>query len=828
MKKNLKRALTAAVAGVMTVNCLALASVMQAGAAGTKYEFEDGKQSAENSVKDDANASGGKYVFLENGGDEISVTVPIEKTGMYALKVNYSAPYGNKIQNLYVNGVDQGQCSFSPTDEGVWKELDLGSVKLDAGDNTIAIVGSWGWTNFDYISVEEATLPDITASDTKCSDPAATAEADSLMQYLSSVYGKHIISGQQEIYKYGPHDFEYEFKYINDTTGKYPAIRGFDYLNCNPLYGSEDGTSDRIIQWVNDNPYSENQGIATASWHITVPKKFSSYNIGDSVDWANATYVPKETDFEPSKILEDGSKEREYYMLCLKGLAGELQKLQDANVPLIFRPLHEAEGGGGEAGSWFWWGKEGSAVYKELWILTYETLTQEYGLHNLIWEWNSYAYDTSANWYPGDEYVDLIAYDKYNCTDWSTGSAVLKHNDSAISSTFYSIMQKYNSKKMVAMSENDSIPTLNNLVSEKAGWLYFCPWYDGGSDSTNFLTNELFNTKEDLKEIYTSDYCITLDELPTDLYSNGQQGTGTKPSHTTQPTTTTTVPAGKGEAAKIVADSGVYNITFKKSIGDTLDLMFKVGDTISAANGGVGFSASVDGTDYWVNFEWKLKGEKEITVKLDTPLNVTYNNGKDEVTDKDQIAKIVDEAIKQKTAQVQVWWTGDKNGDSAEISEVELIGAYLPKKGDSTDTETTTSSETSDSTESETTTTTTVSETSDSSDTTEATTDTTSATDDSTASVSDTSSETTTTSATTESSETPIEGPSLYGDVNLDGRVDITDAVLLNKIVSGQVTVNGQAAANADTTADGSVSSDDAISLLKFLVQIVTSLPITD
>lgn len=828
MKKNLKRALTAAVAGVMTVNCLALASVMQAGAAGTKYEFEDGKQSAENSVKDDANASGGKYVFLENGGDEISVTVPIEKTGMYALKVNYSAPYGNKIQNLYVNGVDQGQCSFSPTDEGVWKELDLGSVKLDAGDNTIAIVGSWGWTNFDYISVEEATLPDITASDTKCSDPAATAEADSLMQYLSSVYGKHIISGQQEIYKYGPHDFEYEFKYINDTTGKYPAIRGFDYLNCNPLYGSEDGTTDRIIQWVNDNPYSENQGIATASWHITVPKKFSSYNIGDSVDWANATYVPKETDFEPSKILEEGSKEREYYMLCLKGLAGELQKLQDANVPLIFRPLHEAEGGGGETGSWFWWGKEGSTVYKELWILTYETLTQEYGLHNLIWEWNSYAYDTSANWYPGDEYVDLIAYDKYNCTDWSTGSAVLKHNDSAISSTFYSIMQKYNSKKMVAMSENDSIPTLNNLVSEKAGWLYFCPWYDGGSDSTNFLTNELFNTKEDLKEIYTSDYCITLDELPTDLYGNGQQGTGTKPSHTTQPTTTTTVPAGKGEAAKIVADSGVYNITFKESIGDTLDLMFKVGDTISAANGGVGFSASVDGTDYWVNFEWKLKGEKEITVKLDTPLNVTYNNGKDKVTDKDQIAKIVDEAIKQKTAQVQVWWTGDKNGDSAEISEVELIGAYLPKKGDSTDTETTTSSETSDSTESETTTTTTVSETSDSSDTTEATTDTTSATDDSTASVSDTSSETTTTSATTESSEAPIEGPSLYGDVNLDGRVDITDAVLLNKIVSGQVTVNGQAAANADTTADGSVSSDDAISLLKFLVQIVTSLPITD
>lgn len=613
MKKNLKRTLTAVVAGVMAVNCMALASVMQAGAAATKYEFEDGKQSAKNSVKDDdANASGGKYVFLENGGDEISVTVPTEKTGMYTIKVAYSAPYGNKIQNLYVNDVDQGQCSFSPTKEGEWKELDLGSVKLDAGDNKISIVGSWGWTNFDYITVEEATLPDITASDTKCSDPAATAQADSLMQYLSSVYGKHIISGQQEIYKYGPHDFEYEFNYIHDTTGKYPAIRGFDYLNCNPLYGSEDGTTDRIIQWVNDNPYSENQGIATASWHITVPKNFSSYNIGDKVDWANATYVPKETDFEPSKILVEGSKEREYYMLCLKGLAAELQKLQDADVPLIFRPLHEAEGGGGETGSWFWWGKEGSAVYKELWILTYETLTEEYGLHNLIWEWNSYAYDTSANWYPGDEYVDIVAYDKYNCTDWSTGSAVLKHNDSAISSTFYSIMQKYNSKKMVAMAENDSIPTLNNLVTEKAGWLYFCPWYDGGSNDTNFLTNELFNTKEDLKEMYTSDYCITLDELPDDLYGNGQQGTGTKPSHTTTATTTTTTPEGKGEAAKIVADNGVYNISFKQAIGNRVDLTFDFDGDVNYANGCIGISATVDGVDYWLNYKWEVDSKGEI------------------------------------------------------------------------------------------------------------------------------------------------------------------------------------------------------------------------
>ena len=34
----------------------------------------------------------------------------------------------------------------------------------------------------------------------------------------------------------------------------------------------------------------------------------------------------------------------------------------------------------------------------------------------------------------------------------------------------------------------------------------------------------------------------------------------------------------------------------------------------------------------------------------------------------------------------------------------------------------------------------------------------------------------------------------LYGDVNLDGNVDISDAVLLNKAAAGMVTLNNQAA----------------------------------
>ena len=65
----------------------------------------------------------------------------------------------------------------------------------------------------------------------------------------------------------------------------------------------------------------------------------------------------------------------------------------------------------------------------------------------------------------------------------------------------------------------------------------------------------------------------------------------------------------------------------------------------------------------------------------------------------------------------------------------------------------------------------------------------------------------------------------LYGDVNLDSRVDITDAVLLNKAVAGAVKLDGQQQKNADCDADGDLSSNDAIVLLKFLVSVITSLP---
>ena len=83
-----------------------------------------------------------------------------------------------------------------------------------------------------------------------------------------------------------------------------------------------------------------------------------------------------------------------------------------------------------------------------------------------------------------------------------------------------------------------------------------------------------------------------------------------------------------------------------------------------------------------------------------------------------------------------------------------------------------------------------------------------------------------TTKATTtkKTSEVP-SSTVLYGDTNLDGRVDITDAVLLNKAVANAVTLSSAARQNSDCRQDGELTSDDAVVLMQFLVHIVTNLP---
>ena len=445
--------------------------------------------------------SGDGFVWVTGSGT-ITLEVNVPKDAMYELSTRcWMYLSETRLQNVTVNGVSYSD--FYIPNKGGWMDYSFGFFFLKAGTAKIEIgtSGSWGYILYDKVKFDYADLPDLKIDPVTC-DTKATSETKSLKKYLTGVYGNQVISGQQEIYGGGNNDnMELEFDYIYEKTGKYPAIRGFDFMNYNPLYGWEDGTTDRIIKWVKDKG-----GIATACWHINIPSDFTSYKPGDKVDWTKCTYKPNKS-FNTANCLDKSTKEYAYLMLAIDDLAKQLLILQDANVPLLLRPFHEAEGNNNidGSGAWFWWGTSGAKVYKQLWKLLYTTLTEKYGIHNVIWEVNLYLNVNSYEWYPGDDCVDIVAYDKYEGSPytWKT---------SAATSAFLKLVNYTNDTKMVAMTENDVIPDIQNIVNEGAWWLYFCPWYG------DFLTSSRYNDPTLLSTIYNSKYVITLDELPADLY----------------------------------------------------------------------------------------------------------------------------------------------------------------------------------------------------------------------------------------------------------------------------------------------------------------------
>lgn len=520
--------------------------------------------------------SGEGFAYLTASPIKFDVEAPEE--GMYEIDVRYAQILSEegRQQTLAVNG--SKYTSIFPYSDS-WKDYKFGMFRLKKGVNTLELVPEYGYAAFDTITIKKATFPELKVSPV-LSDKKATKETQSLMNYLCDVYGNGILSGQQTIYggghtvtttirydsstnscvdsdgntytfdeadkdiaddgstfvwkcvgddgqvysynsqnrNYTYCEYDRELKYIENTVGDMPAIQGFDFgANC-PCYAWDDGIVERMIDWTNNK-----NGICTASWHINVPTTLADYTLGEPLDFSKTTYSEK-CDFSPSNAYTEGTTEYEYFQLCIKNLAEQLKELQDANVPVIFRPLHEADGNYSNGGvSWFWWGKEGPEVYNNLWKFLQSELQDKYGIHNLIWEQNLYAWsDASAEWYSGDDYVDIVGYDKYNTQYNRHDGNTSGPNLDAESGIFWKLYDTVKGNKMVSMPENDTIPALDNIQIERAGWLYFCPWYDEES-SPKFVSGEEYQDIDEFKKIYQSDYCITLSELPD--WKNYDSGT---------------------------------------------------------------------------------------------------------------------------------------------------------------------------------------------------------------------------------------------------------------------------------------------------------------
>ena len=358
----------------------------------------------------------------------------------------------------------------------------------------------------------------------RLSDPEATIQAKRLFNYMRDVYGKKIITGQKEN---AWDDSFNQLQQVYDKTQKYPALMGFDFMNYTSLgWSARNKQTERAVSFwngldYNGNQITNNQGIVAFCWHWRDPTA-SRGKTGSFAPKETSFRIPYDTDKHEWKT---DSEEYKEIIADLDVIAKELLKLQYAEVPVIWRPMHEGAGNLGLYGNtgtaWFWWGAGNSTKYNEakkeysvstnedvcaecyveLWKLMYNYFTKTKGVHNLIWLWNG----QNKKFYPGSEYVDMIGVDIYP-----------RNNDYSSQSSSYTKYANIDITKPVALSECGVIPSLEKMESDGAWWSYFMVWNDSKKEENaeNFWNGQSKNPDTHKLDIYNSDLAVTLDKLP--------------------------------------------------------------------------------------------------------------------------------------------------------------------------------------------------------------------------------------------------------------------------------------------------------------------------
>jgi mannan endo-1,4-beta-mannosidase len=95
----------------------------------------------------------------------------------------------------------------------------------------------------------------------------------------------------------------------------------------------------------------------------------------------------------------------------------------------------------------------------------YDRLVNYHKLKNLIWVWTTDAAADNLDWYPGDEYVDILGADIY-ASNGDFSSQILTYN---------AIKDKFQGKKLITLSENGPVPDPDLLVADRAFWSWFMP-----------------------------------------------------------------------------------------------------------------------------------------------------------------------------------------------------------------------------------------------------------------------------------------------------------------------------------------------------------------
>ncbi|WP_461148923.1 glycosyl hydrolase [Spirosoma pulveris] len=438
-----------------------------------KVEAELGELTGVQVASSNPGFSGTGYVTgLDNETDKLTLTINAP-AGLYELSISYAAPYGDKGIDFQVNA-ERGSGMLKQTLAG-FTTAGLGKFLLNEGANTITIYRGWGYYDIDYLLLTPAAVSLPTKPPKNLVDAQAMPSAKGLFAYLVDQYGSKVISGQQD-----------DVEYILEKTGKEPAIGSFDLIDYSPsrvqFGATPQRSSEDIIKWAKKG---DGRGIISLMWHWNAPTDL--INQGPDKLWWRGFYT-EATTFDIAAVLADKQSERYQFILRdIDAIAVELKKFQGADVPVLWRPLHEASGG------WFWWGAKGAGPLKELWRVLYDRLTNYHQLHNLIWVYT--ATDAfKADWYPGDQYVDIVGMDIYT-------------NPTAnMSGNWASAQGQMNGKKLVTLSETGNLPSPDKIRGFGTWWSWFAVW-----TGTDYIRKQ---PVDQLKAVFTDSDVITRDELP--------------------------------------------------------------------------------------------------------------------------------------------------------------------------------------------------------------------------------------------------------------------------------------------------------------------------
>jgi mannan endo-1,4-beta-mannosidase len=352
---------------------------------------------------------------------------------------------------------------------------DITPVK-DWSDKGGIVAAMWHW-NVPKKAVGEASstriwegetvMPGDWSGNVQMTDDAAKAVfADAQVGQVIRVAVKDVAAGAQGSFKNsGWSEIASGTDYF-DISGDYTLVITEDVLKSLQEGGLIIGGHDYTAVAV----YLENNGTA-----LDPNKDYAFYKADTEFDATNATV--------------EGTWENKVFTEDLKNAAAYLKLLRDADIPVLWRPFHEAAGG------WFWWGKD-AASFKSLWIAMFNYFKTE-GLDNLIWVWTTEGND--ADWYPGDQYVDIVGRDVYNK---ETADCV---------SEYTSIAENYGNK-IVSLSECGTVGLISEQWASGARWSWFMPWYDG----TNEDGSPVVHADEAWwKDAMSQEFVVSREELPS-------------------------------------------------------------------------------------------------------------------------------------------------------------------------------------------------------------------------------------------------------------------------------------------------------------------------